>query len=49
MPTILERYTAAKQAATELHNKAKGEDRPLTDSERAEFDALVTEATSLKA
>lgn len=49
MPTILERYTAAKQAATELHNKAKGEDRPLTDAERTEFDALVTEATSLKA
>lgn len=49
MPTILERYTAAKQAATELHNKAKTEDRPLTDGERAEFDALVSEAGDLKA
>lgn len=49
MPTILDRYKAAKQAATELHNKAKAEDRALTDSERAEFDALVAEATDLKA
>lgn len=49
MPTILERYTAAKQAATELHNKAKTEDRPLTDDERVQFDALVAEAGDLKA
>lgn len=49
MPTILERYTAAKQAATELHNKAKSEDRAFTDAERTEFDALVTDATALKA
>ena len=48
-PTILERYAAAKQAAFALHDKAKSEDRPLTDAERAEFDALVTEATDLKA
>ncbi len=49
MPTILERYTAAKQAATELHDKAKSEDRAFTDAERTEFDALVTDATALKA
>ena len=49
MPTILERYTAAKQAATELHNTVKGEDRPMTDAERTEFDALISEATDLKA
>lgn len=49
MPTILERYTAAKQAATELHNKVKAEDRPMTDEERAEFDGFLNEATSLKA
>ena len=49
MPTILERYTAAKQAATELHNKVKEADRPMTDTERAEFDALISEASSLKA
>ncbi|WP_030526613.1 phage major capsid protein [Phycicoccus jejuensis] len=49
MATILERYAAAKQAATELHNKAKTEDRPLTDDERAKFDELVAEASDLKA
>jgi HK97 family phage major capsid protein len=49
MPTILERYTAAKQAATELHNKVKAEDRPMTDEERTEFEAHFNEATSLKA
>ena len=49
MPTILERYTAAKQAATELHNKVKAEDRAFTDAERAEFDALLADATDLKA
>lgn len=49
MPTILERYTAAKQAATELHNKVKAEDRPMTDEERAEFDGFLNEATTLKA
>ena len=48
MATILERYTAAKQAATELHNKAKSEDRPLTDDERTKFDELVAEAADLK-
>lgn len=48
-PTTLERYAAAKQAATELHNKAQSEDRPLTDAERTEFDALIADATNLKA
>lgn len=49
MPTILERYTAAKQAATELHNKVRSEDRPMTDKERGDFNALIDEATGLKA
>lgn len=49
MPTILERYTAAKQAATELHNTVRAEDRPMTDKERADFNALIDEATGLKA
>jgi len=49
MSTILERYTAAKQAATDLHNTVKSEDRPFTDDERAKFDAFLTDATSLKA
>lgn len=49
MPTILERYTAAKQAATELHDKAKSEDRAFTDAERTEFDAFLAEASTLKA
>ena len=49
MPTILERYTAAKQAATEIHNKAKAADRPMSDDERVQFDAYVQEAEGFKA
>lgn len=51
--TLTDRYVAAKQAATHIHDEAKaandGEGRPLTDTERAEFDRLIGEATELKA
>lgn len=46
--TLRERYAAASQAAHEIHDAAKAEDRPLTDEERAKFDELVAEATDLK-
>lgn len=49
MPTILDRYKAAKQAATDLHNTVKAEDRPMTDEEHVKFDAFIADATSLKA
>ena len=49
MPTILERYKAEKQAATEIRNKAREEDRDMSTDERAEFEAHIDEATKLKA
>ncbi|MEM9521566.1 MAG: phage major capsid protein [Actinomycetota bacterium] len=48
MTTLRERYAAAKQAAHDIHDAVKAEDRPFTDSERAEFDKLVAEATGLR-
>lgn len=49
MKTLTDQIVAARQAAAEIHDTAKAEDRPLTDAERAEFDRLVAEASDLKA
>lgn len=48
MKTKMARFVAAKQAATDMLNTAKQEDRPLTADERSRFDALINEATELK-
>jgi HK97 family phage major capsid protein len=49
MKTLRERYAAAREAAHDIVNSAKAEDRPLTDDERAKFDEIVAEANELKA
>jgi HK97 family phage major capsid protein len=49
MRTMHDRYVAAKQAATDIHDAAKAANRPLTEDERTRFDALVVEANELRA